>query len=117
MDLDAAIRRYRENRFTDDDVTRCTGLSARAYRELIKVRAVRTEETGRGPGRVRICDATTLKRSAVRPEPIRSQLSRRWADRALHAVPYVALLGVRSVDRSFPVLSRDRSKHGTSTAP
>jgi hypothetical protein len=36
----------------------------RAWRELIKLKAVRTEE-GRGPGRVRICDRTNLKRSAV----------------------------------------------------
>jgi hypothetical protein len=42
----------------------CTGLSVRAWRELIKLKAVRTEE-GRGPGRVRICDRTNLKRSAV----------------------------------------------------
>ena len=64
MDLDGAIRRYRKDRFTDDDVTGCAGLSVRAWRELIKLQAVRTEE-GRGPGRVRICDRTNLKRSAV----------------------------------------------------
>ncbi|HEV2624875.1 MAG TPA: hypothetical protein VGV62_07115, partial [Xanthobacteraceae bacterium] len=63
-DLDEALRRYREERFTDRDVTSCTGLSVRAWRELIKLKAVRTEE-GRGPGRVRICDRTNLKRSAV----------------------------------------------------
>jgi len=65
MNLDVALRRYRADRVTDDDVVRCTGLSVRAWRELIKLRAVRTEETGRGPGRVRICDRTTLKRAAV----------------------------------------------------
>jgi hypothetical protein len=63
-DLDDALRRYREDRFTDRDVTSCTGLSVRSWRELIKLKAVRTEE-GRGPGRVRICDRTNLKRSAV----------------------------------------------------
>jgi hypothetical protein len=57
MDSDDAIRRYRQNRFTDDDITGCAGLSVRAWRELIKLKAVRTEETGRGPGRVRLrCD-------------------------------------------------------------
>ena len=63
-DLDEALRRYREDRFTDRDVTSATGLSVRSWRELIKLKAVRTEE-GRGPGRVRICDRTNLKRSAV----------------------------------------------------
>ena len=62
--LDDALRRYREDRFTDRDVTSCTGLSVRSWRELIKLKAVGTEE-GRGPGRVRICDRTNLKRSAV----------------------------------------------------
>lgn len=52
MDSDEALRRYREDRFTDDDVTRCTGLTVRAWRELIKTRAVRTIEEGRGPRRV-----------------------------------------------------------------
>ena len=65
MNIDDAICRYREDRFADDDVVRCTGLSVRAWRELIKLKAVRTEETGRGPGRVRICDRTNLKRAAV----------------------------------------------------
>ena len=67
-DLDDALRRYRENRFTDRDVTSCTGLSVRAWRELIKLKAVRTEEEnyGRGPGRVRTCDAHTLKRAALK---------------------------------------------------
>jgi hypothetical protein len=65
MDLDDALRRYRADRFTDADVVRCTGLSKRAYRELIKVGAVRTVTERRGPGRVRLCDATTFKRAAV----------------------------------------------------
>lgn len=42
MDLNDALSRYRADRFTDDDVVRCAGLSKRAYRELIKVGAVRT---------------------------------------------------------------------------
>jgi hypothetical protein len=65
MDLDDRLRRYREGRFADRDVTRSTGLSVRAWRTLIKVGAVRTIAEGRGPGRVRICDQTNLKRSAV----------------------------------------------------
>lgn len=94
MDLDAAIRRYRENRFTDDDVTRCTGLSARAYRELIKVRAVRTEEEtyGRGPGRVRTCDAHTLKRAAVISALNKSGLSLAVAGQIAYSMPYHTLL-------------------------
>jgi hypothetical protein len=65
MNIDDAIRRYSKDRFTDTDVIRCTDLSVRAWRELIKLKAVRTEEMGRGPGRIRICDRTNLKRAAV----------------------------------------------------
>jgi hypothetical protein len=65
MDVNDALRRYRADRFTDDDVERCTGLSKRAYRELIKVGAARTVTERRGPGRVRLCDASTFKRAAV----------------------------------------------------
>ena len=65
MSLDEALRRYRTGRFTDGDVTRCTGLSVRAWRELIKNRTVRTVTENRGRGRVRLCDATALKRAAV----------------------------------------------------
>ncbi len=65
MSLDEALRHYRTGRFTDGDVTRCTGLSGRAWRELIKNRAVRTVTENRGRGRVRLCDATALKRAAV----------------------------------------------------
>ena len=61
MSLDEALRRYRTGRFTDGDVTRCTGLSVRAWRELIKNRTVRTMTENRGRGRVRLCDATGLK--------------------------------------------------------
>jgi hypothetical protein len=64
MAYDEVLSRYRQDRFTDHDVTRCTGLSVRAWRELIRLKAVRTEE-GRGPGRVRICDRTNLKRAAI----------------------------------------------------
>lgn len=65
MNFDAALRRYRTSLFSDDDVTQCTGLSVRSWRELIKIGAVRTVTQGRGPGRVRLCDANTLKRAAV----------------------------------------------------
>jgi hypothetical protein len=65
MDLDAAIQRYREDRFTDNDIVRCTGLSVRAWRELIKLRAVLTHKIDRGPGQVRICDRYAFKRATV----------------------------------------------------
>jgi hypothetical protein len=42
MKFDDALRRYRKGVFTDRDVTGCTGLSVRAWRELIKNGAVRT---------------------------------------------------------------------------
>jgi hypothetical protein len=63
MDLAHALRRYRKGVFTDHDVTSCTGLSVRAFRELIKIGAVRTVTDDRGPGRVRTCDATVFKRA------------------------------------------------------
>jgi hypothetical protein len=92
MDLDGAIRRYRKDRFTDDDVTGCAGLSVRAWRELIKLKAVRTEETGRGPGRVRLCDATTLKRAAVISALNQSGLSLSVAGQIAFFLPYHTLL-------------------------
>ena len=65
MNFNDALRRYRADRFTDDDVTCCTGLTPRSYRELIKVGAARTVTERRGPGRIRLCDATTFKRASV----------------------------------------------------
>jgi len=65
MSLDEALRRYGNGRFTDDDVVRCTGLSVRAWRELIKTRAVATVTESLGRGHVRVCDPTVLKRAAV----------------------------------------------------
>jgi hypothetical protein len=63
--LSKALRRYQAGVFTDADVTRYTGLSARSIRELIKRGAVRTLSEDRGAGRVRSFDATTLKRLAI----------------------------------------------------
>lgn len=92
MDLDKALRRYRENRFTDDDVIRSSGLSVRAWRELIKFGAVRTIEEGRGPGRVRVCDATNLKRAAVIAALNRAGLSLGVSGRIAYFAPYHTLL-------------------------
>jgi hypothetical protein len=64
MDFDA-LQRYRQDRITDADVTRCTPLSVRAWRELIKNGAVRTVPERRGRGQIRLCDATVFKRAAV----------------------------------------------------
>jgi hypothetical protein len=65
MNVDEAVRRYRMNLFTDEDVTRCTGLSVRGWRELIRAKAVRTVTEARGRGLIRLCDATVLKRAAA----------------------------------------------------
>src|SRR4051794_28500939 len=62
--FDDGLRRYTSGLFTDQDVTSCTRLTGRAFRELIKSGAVRTTET-RGRGRIRSCDATTFKRTAI----------------------------------------------------
>jgi hypothetical protein len=61
MNLDQALRRYREGQFSDADVTRCT----RSYRELIRTGAVCTITEDRGRGLVRLCDATVFKRGAI----------------------------------------------------
>ena len=90
--IDQALRRYRQGGFTDDDVTRCTGLSVRAWRELIKVGAVRTITKGRGPGRVRLCDAITLKRAAVIAALNRAGLSLAMAGRIAYFMPRAELL-------------------------
>ena len=53
MRSDERLREYRLGRFTDEDVVRCTGLSARGWRELIKFKVVRTiveNDRGRGHG-------------------------------------------------------------------
>ena len=91
-DLDDALRRYREDRFTDDDVTRCTDLSVRAWRELIKHKAVRTVTEQRGPGRVRLCDATVLKRAAVISALNQTGLSLAVAGRIAYFLPLHTLL-------------------------
>jgi hypothetical protein len=94
MDFDDCLRRYRQGRFTDEDVTRCTGLSVRGWRELIKFKAVRTEEEeyGRGPGRVRTCDAHTLKRAAVISALHQCGLSLAVAGQIAFFLPYHTLL-------------------------
>ena len=92
MDLDAALRRYRKVRFTDQDVTRCTGLSVRAWRELIKNRAVHTVPENRGRGCVRLCDATVLKRAAVIGILNRAGLSLAVAGQIAYFLPYHTLL-------------------------
>jgi hypothetical protein len=66
----------------------------RAWRELIKLKAVRTEEEkyGRGPGRVRTCDAHTLKRAAVISVLNRTGLSLAVAGQIAYWLPFHTLL-------------------------
>jgi len=92
MDFDDALRRYRADRFTDDDVTRCTGLTVRAWRELIKIGAVRTVTDQRGPGRVRLCDATTFKRAAVIAAINAAGFNLPTAGRTAYFVPFEELV-------------------------
>ncbi len=90
--MDEALRRYRENRFTDDKVTHCTGLSVRGWRELIKQRAVRTITERRGPGRIRLCDATVFKRAAIISALNQAGLSLAVAGRIAYFLPLHTLL-------------------------
>src|SRR3954463_2124724 len=87
MTFNEALRQYRLGAFTDQDVTRCTGLSGRAYRELIKLGAVRTSTEKRGPGRVRVCDPTTFKRLAVIASLRQTGLSLAMAGRVAYFLP------------------------------
>src|SRR6478752_3548852 len=87
MDFNEALRKYRDGVFTDADVTRCTGLSGRSYRELIKVGAVRTSTEKRGPGRVRVCDPNTFKRLAVIARLNQTGLSLAMAGRIAYFCP------------------------------
>jgi hypothetical protein len=75
-------------------VTGCTGLSRRAWRELIRLEAVRTEEEkyGCGPGRVRKCNAHTLKRAAAISALHQSGLSLAVAGQIAYLMPYHTLL-------------------------
>jgi hypothetical protein len=111
MDLDDALRRYRKDRFTDDDVTRCTGLSVRAFRELIKVGAIRTVTERRGPGQVRLCDAITFKRAAVIAALNAAGCSLATAGRIAYLLPFEELLF--AVWDPFTVLFR----HGADDDP
>lgn len=87
-----ALRRYRAGEFTDDDVTRCTGLSARSVRELIKQGAVRTSSKGRGAGRIRTFDATTFKRLAIVAAVNEARFSLRLAGQMSYLLPSDDLL-------------------------
>ena len=89
---DEALRRYGDNRFTDSDVTRSSGLSVRAWRELIKLGAVRTETATLGRGYVRLCDNTALKRSAVIGALNRTGLSVRVSGHIAYSLPFHTLL-------------------------
>lgn len=92
MDLDDALRRYGQNCFTDDDVSRGTGLSVRAWRELIKVGAVRTVTERRGPGRVRLCEANVFKRAAVIAALNQIGLSLAVSGRIAYFIPFHTVL-------------------------
>jgi hypothetical protein len=89
MNIDAALRRYRNDSFSDHDVTRCTGLSVRSWRELIKIGAVRTITAARGRGRVY---AVTLKRTAVITALNDAGLSLASAGRVAYFLPFHTLL-------------------------
>jgi hypothetical protein len=96
MAYDEALFRYRQDRFTDQDVTHCTVLSVRAWRELIRHEAVYTQEEqyGRGPGRARNCDAHTFKRVAMISALHRAGLSLAVAGQIAYVMPYHTLLYV-----------------------
>ena len=103
MDFNGTLRRYRAGLFTDEDVARCTGLSRRGYRELIKVGAVRTATERPGRGRVRVCDATTFKRLAIIAPLNQSGLSLAMAGKIAYFLPLDLFL-YQSCDPSFILL-------------
>ena len=88
------LQRYRARRFSDEDIVRCTGLSVRAWRELIKHKAVNTVEETRGPGRgrVRLCDDVVFKRTAVIGALNTAGISLTVAGKIAFFLPYHTLL-------------------------
>jgi hypothetical protein len=92
MGYEDLLRQYRKGRFTDGDVTRCTGLRVRAWRELIKVGAARTVTQNRGPGQVRLYDTTTFKRAAVIGAIHSAGFSLAIAGRIAYFLPFEELL-------------------------
>jgi hypothetical protein len=92
MNFDDALSNYRKGTFTDHDVTRSTDLSVRAWRELIKTRAVHTITDNRGPGRVRLCDATVFKRAAAIGALNRAGFSLPVSGRIAYFLPFHTLL-------------------------
>jgi hypothetical protein len=92
MSFDDALCRYRKGEFTDHDVTRGTGLSVRAWRELIKIGAVRTVTENRGPGCVRLCDANTFKRASVIAALNRARFSLEVSGRIAYFLPLDTVL-------------------------
>src|SRR5579863_7741755 len=94
MSFDEALQQYRGNRFTDADIMRCTGLSVRAWRQLIGFKAVHTLEDRRGPGRgrVRLCDAVVFKRTAVIAALCGAGFSTAVSGQIAYFIPYHQLL-------------------------
>jgi hypothetical protein len=93
MSLAESLHNYRIGRFTDEDVVRCTGLSVRGWRELIKFRVVRTvTENDRGRGHVRLCDKIVFKRAAVIGALSEPGFSLAVAGRIAYFVPFHSVL-------------------------
>lgn len=111
IDFNAALRSFRENRFTDADMVGCTGLTIRALRELLKVGAVRSVTKRRGPGLVRLFDATTFKRAAIIAALNQAGFSLAIAGRIAYFVPLEELMF--AVCDPFTVLFM----HGSPTNP
>jgi hypothetical protein len=92
MNFDQALWRYREGRFTDRDLTDCTGLSVRAWRELITTKAVQTVEQSGGRGRVRVCDQNVFKRTALIAALNRAGLSLAVSGQIAYFLPFHTVL-------------------------
>jgi hypothetical protein len=112
MDLDQKLRDYHIGEFTDDDVVRCTGLSVRGWRELIKFRLVRTiTEDIRGRGHVRLCDATVFKRAASIAAINQAGFSLQVAGWIAYFAPFHTIL----YEICDPDRGRERGASGTRT--
>lgn len=90
--LERALRRFRKDIFTDNDVSRCTGLSPRSVRELIKFGAVRTRSEDRGAGHIRTFDSTMFKRLAVISAVHEASFNLQVAGRVARVLPSADLL-------------------------
>ncbi|TAN56092.1 MAG: hypothetical protein EPN26_04320 [Rhodospirillales bacterium] len=85
MNIDEALSWYAQDRFTAEDVTRATGLSERAQRELLKIGVL--QAIPQAKTKARLLDSRMVKRAAVVAQFNRCGLSLSVAGQVVYAAP------------------------------